>query len=142
MANPTSSTGETSFAMVLDRAVQTDRKQDKPGGAYDFSAVTRQQLHGLVNDLIKHGQMSLDESSPLVGMMGPRISADGSGRVSWGEPEGSMDVFAKLQAGIEWASSRGEYRNAERYLETVEALKRLQGTALEGVGDGRKENRE
>ena len=125
------STGSPSFAALLERA-QGDRKPNEPGGAYDFTAVTRQQLRDLVNDLIKSGRMSLEASSPLVGMMGPQLRADGSGRMSEADSTRPMNVFTQLQAGTEGAYWRGDQENAKRLIETLGALKRLQGSVVEG----------
>lgn len=132
MANPTpDGAAPASFAALVARA-QTERQPNEPGGVYDFTAVTSPQLQGLVNDLIKRGRMSLDESSPMLGLMGPQLRADGSGRVSAADAMSPMNVFARLQAGLEGAYSRGDRQNAERLITTLDALKRLQGSAVEG----------
>ncbi|MNR89450.1 hypothetical protein D3C72_204160 [compost metagenome] len=134
MATPAlGNAASSSFAALLERA-QGERKPNEPGGAYDFTAVTRQQLRDMVNDLIKSGRMSLETSSPLVGMMGPQLLADGSGRTTEADAAVPMNVFTKIQAGIEGAYWLGDPESAKRLITTREALKRLQGSLIASGG--------
>ncbi|MBC7581109.1 MAG: hypothetical protein H7312_27685 [Tardiphaga sp.] len=100
---------------------------------YDFSSMSPAEMRSTVNDLIRSGKMTLDESSPLLGMMSPPASrwagsgsapADEANRMD-NEP---IDAFATLRAGITGAQSRGDRRNVEALGQTLDALLRLHGT--------------
>jgi hypothetical protein len=100
---------------------------------YDFSSMSPAQMRSTVNDLIRSGKMTLDESGPLLGMMSPPASRwAGSGSPSADEANRMdnqpIDAFATLQAGITGAQSRGDRRNVEVLGRTLDALLRLQGT--------------
>jgi hypothetical protein len=100
---------------------------------YDFSSMSPAQMRSTVNDLIRSGKMTLDESSPLLGMMSPPASRwAGSGSPSADEASRMdnqpIDVFATLRAGMTGAQSRGDRRNVEALGQTLDALLGLQGT--------------
>ncbi len=100
---------------------------------YDFSSMSPAQMRSTVNDLIRSGKMTLDESGPLLGMMSPPASRwAGSGSPSAGEADRMdnrpIDAFATLRAGITGAQSRGDRGNVEALGQTLDALLRLQGT--------------
>ncbi|MDB5502285.1 MAG: hypothetical protein JWR89_2187 [Tardiphaga sp.] len=101
--------------------------------AYDFSSMSPAQMRNTVNDLIRSGKMTLDESGGLLGMMSPPASRwAGSGGPSAEESDRldnqPFDAFATLRAGITGAQSRGDDRNVEALGKTLDALLRLQGT--------------
>lgn len=117
----------------------TTGASDQADGAktrtFDFSNMTRSELRDAVTSLSKSGQMSLDESGGLLGMTGYAHMLDaGTGHsLSASEYEQErIDAFSVLKGGIEGAKSRGEYKSAEYYTTTLNALQRLQGT-LAGV---------
>lgn len=99
---------------------------------YDFSSMSPSQMRSTVNDLIRSGKMTLDESSPLLGMMGsPASRWAGSGSPpaeAYRMDNQPIDAFATLRAGINGAQSRGDRRNVEALGQTLDALLRLQGT--------------
>ena len=100
---------------------------------YDFSSMSPSQMRSTVNDLIRSGKMTLDESSPLLGMMSlPASRWTGSGSPPADEANRMdnqpIDAFATLRAGITGAQSRGDSRNVEALGRTLDALLRLQGT--------------
>ena len=100
---------------------------------YDFSSMSPAQMRSTVNDLIRSGKMTLDESGPLLGMMSPpALRWAGSGSASADEDNRMdnqpIDAFATLRAGITGAQSRGDRRNVEALGQTLDALLRLQGT--------------
>ena len=100
---------------------------------YDFSSMSPAQMRSTVNDLIRSGKMTLDEASPLLGMMGsPASRWAGSGSPPADEAyrmdNQPIDAFATLRAGLTGAQSRGDSRNVEALGQTLDALLRLQGT--------------
>ena len=100
---------------------------------YDFSSMSPAEMRSTVNDLIRSGKMTLDESSPLLGMMSPPASRLAGGGSAPADEANRMDnqpidAFATLRAGITGAQSRGDRRNVEALGQTLDALLRLQGT--------------
>jgi hypothetical protein len=100
---------------------------------YDFSSMSPAEMRSTVNDLIRSGKMTLDESSPLLGMMSPpalRWAGSGSAPADEANRKDNepIDAFATLRAGITGAQSRGDRRNVEALGQTLDALLRLQGT--------------
>ena len=99
---------------------------------YDFSSMSPAEMHSTVNDLIRSGRMTLDESGPLLGMMSPPASRwAGSGSPpaeAYRMDNEPIDAFAALRAGINGAQSRGDRRNVEALGQTLDALLRLQGS--------------
>jgi hypothetical protein len=92
---------------------------------YDFSNITPKALRETVNGLIRSGQLNLDETSSLLGMMAPtQIGTDGSFTTTSDSP---VDVFAKIQAGIEGALSRNDIQIEEYLQRAADALLRYQG---------------
>ena len=91
----------------------------------DFSNISPKALRETVNDLIRNGKMSLDESSPLVPLMF-RDTPVANARA----PEGGqqpMDVLALLREGLQDAQSRHETQTAYYTQLSIDALSRLQG---------------
>lgn len=113
----------------------SDAVANSAGGisTYDFSSMSPAQMRSTVNDLIRSGKMTLDESGPLLGMMSPpALRWAGSGSASADEANRTdnqpIDALATLRAGIAGAQSRGDRRNVEALGGTLDALLRLQGT--------------
>lgn len=98
---------------------------------YDFSSMSPAQMRSTVNDLIRSGKMTIDETMPLLGMMGPPASLwAGSGSPpaeAYRMDNEPIDAFATLRAGINGAQSRGDRRNVEALGQTLDALLRFQG---------------
>ena len=72
---------------------------------YDFTNISRGELLNTVNGLIKSGQMSLDESSSLVLLMGPKIGTDGS---NIDVSDEKVDVFSMLQQSLAYNETRSK----------------------------------
>lgn len=85
---------------------------------YDFSTISPSKMLETVNKLITSGQVSLDETSALVPMMGGMLVA---------KPDEPMDFFAQVQKSIDYARySKNE--QAELYgNKALALLERFQG---------------
>ena len=96
----------------------------------DFTNISRADLRGTVNALIKSGSLSLDDSGALVPMMGSAaLSYAGTGTPSAGYDDQKLDVLSDLQTGLDAAKSRND-TNSQKYLAlALNALQRLQGTS-------------
>src|SRR6218665_1683960 len=96
----------SAFAATLAQASQEATEPQR----YDFRNIRPTQLRATVNALIRSGQMDLDETSSLLGFMpSPLATVDGTVSV---QDDAPIDVYARIQAGIEGALSRLEWRNA------------------------------
>ncbi|MBE5204452.1 hypothetical protein IG612_17925 [Pectobacterium sp. FL60-S17] len=137
IANSTAQVGnQASFAAVLAEKTQETSANNAATSAtqvkkYDFTNMTPQALTEAVNSLIQSGQMDLDESSSLLGFMAPtalsKVVYDGTAPVSSHQP---MNVFSKIQEGIDGALSRNERASAEGLQRAADALLRFQDKAV------------
>jgi len=99
-------------------------------GSLDFTNMTPRQLQGTMNDLIKSGKMSLDDSSALVGMVPTALSKvnyDGQAPAAYEQPS---NIIARIQDGIEGAKSRGDSANVDSLTKALGALQKLQGSVI------------
>ncbi|MEQ9945600.1 hypothetical protein [Pectobacterium aroidearum] len=137
IANSTAQAGnQASFAAVLAEKTQETSANNAATSAaqiqkYDFTNMTPQALTEAVNSLIQSGQMDLDESSPLLGLMAPtalsKVVYDGTAPASSLQP---MNVFSKIQEGIDGALSRNERASAEGLQRAADVLLRFQDKAV------------
>ncbi|QIZ47262.1 hypothetical protein [Dickeya zeae] len=102
--------------------------------AYDFTHITPTALHESVNRLIRSGQLDLDQTTPLVGMMASTelSTAGGLGGASLGysNSEQPMNVFNRLQQNMAAALSLNDRQSADNLQSTIDALRRLQGQSM------------
>ena len=99
-------------------------------GTFDFTSMSRSDLRDTVNSLIKSGKLSLDDTTGLVGMMGPAATTyAGQGGSSAAAYEGSpFDALSALRTAIDGANSRHDDKSAAVFSRTLSALQQLQGT--------------
>lgn len=124
--------GSSSFAAILAGKATVARDSDSvqmDNGVknYDFSNMSPREAKEAMNNLIRSGQMSFDESTSLVGMIPSELSKvnyDGNMPDSFDQP---WNFFTKIQEGIEGALLRNEGGTAERLQRTSDALMRFQG---------------
>jgi hypothetical protein len=105
---------------------QISASESADGGVkkYDFTNISRGELLDTVNNLIKSGQMSLDESSSLVMFMGPKIGLDGSNIDASDE---KVDVFSMLKQSIAFNNSIGNTTGTAYDTKAMNFLQKLQG---------------
>lgn len=99
---------------------------------YDFTNMTPRTMRETMNSLIHNGQMTLEESTPLMAMIPSplsKVNYDGSMPASFDQ---SWDFFSKIQDGITGALSRNEKASADRMQQTYDVLMRLQGSEKSG----------
>lgn len=100
------------------------------GETYVFSNMSPQQLLQTMNELIKTGKMTVDETSSLIGLIPTAISKvqyDGEVPAAYYEP---TNFFAKLQQAMAY----DEYSHNEQGViydrKALAALERFQGTKI------------
>ncbi|UAY98283.1 hypothetical protein [Dickeya dadantii] len=138
--NATRRTEETSaFAALLAANINASSPTSQPVTAssaqadtYDFTRMTPTALHESVNRLIRSGQLDLDQTTPLVGMMGSTelSNAGVMGTSALTYSEQPMNVFNNLQQNMAVALSRNDSQSADGLQRTIDALRRLQGQTI------------
>lgn len=135
---PTGSTaanagGASSFASML--AAATGAQATKPAAAQtadedrpDFTSMTRQDLFDWMNQQIRSGKMSLDESTPFLGMT-MKISAATGEPVDMASDGERIDFVAKARGGIAGALERRDFDLAARLQAAVDLMLKTQGMA-------------
>jgi len=107
-------------SMVAQGAAERRKESSGP----DFTSMTRQELFDWMNGQIRSGNMTLDESTPFLGMT-IKISA------ATGQPVDMttehVDFVGKARQGIEFALSRFDYATVERLQDAIVTMQRSQG---------------
>lgn len=115
----------TSGYVVKDTQPTVSSDQNSGGiSKYDFSNMTRGEMLSTVNSLIKSGQMSLDESSSLVPMMGPQLSVNGTLTDMQNQ---KFDFIGALKQSISFNQSIGNTAGIKYDNMALSALEKLQG---------------
>ena len=116
------STNPTSFSSALSaaNAESTTAKQA------DFTSMTRKEMFDWMNDQIRSGKMSLDESSPFLGMT-MKISVATGQPVDMSTDATRINFIEKARLGIEGARSNNDPDLAKRLQAAIEVMLRQQG---------------
>lgn len=136
-STPPDAGGASAFASMLAEAANTTAaapagNDDRP----DFTSMTRQQLFDWMNQQIRSGRMSLDESTPFLGMT-MKVSAATGEPVDMASDGERIDFVAKARGGIAGALERRDYELLARLQAAVERMLKTQGsagTAADGRG--------
>lgn len=123
-SSPQKTANNSNAASSNNSEVSTSDGADSGVKKYDFTNISRGELLNTVNNLIKSGQMSLDESTPLVLLMGPKIGLDGSNIDASSE---KVDVFSMLKQSIAFNNSIGNTTASAYDTRTLNFLQKLQG---------------
>ncbi|MGO4382468.1 hypothetical protein [Pseudoduganella sp. RAF53_2] len=108
------------------RNVANATESSRSVAQFDFTNISPQKMFEAMNELIRDGKMTLDESSPLLGMIPTQLSSpayDGEIPKAFYEP---VNFFEKLREGMEAASSRNEYTSLARMKRAFDSLSRCQ----------------
>ncbi len=120
--------GEARFDAALAQAGRGgDASRDAP--SRDFSKMTRGDLFGWMNDRIRTGELSLDDSSGLLALSGGgAVGAIGSGSPDAVPPADAQhcDFFQLAQDRIAAARHRREHDAEAAYLVALGVMQRFQ----------------
>src|SRR5690554_607204 len=105
--------GQSSFAAILSANTAQTAPTEKKNDQVDFTSMTRQELADWMNSQIRSGEMSLDDSSPFLGMT-VKISATTGQLVDMGTDSERINFIEKARQGYEGALSRNDQDLAER----------------------------
>ncbi|MBC8792461.1 MAG: hypothetical protein C6Y20_12750 [Tagaea sp. CACIAM 22H2] len=100
--------------------------ETSPGRKLDFTSMTRKELLDWVNGEIKGGRMTLDESTPFVGMT-IKISAYTKQPVDIDTDATRYDFTDIAAKGVDGARSFGNEKLAQALEWSIEAMRRAQG---------------
>ena len=95
----------------------------------DFTSMTRKEMFDWMNDQIRSGKMSLDESSPFLGMT-MKISVATGQPVDIATDTTRINFVEKARLGIEGARSNNDPDLAKRLQAAIEVMLKQQGQAL------------
>ena len=96
----------------------------------DFTSMTRQEMSDWMNDQIRSGKMSFDESSPFLGMT-MKISVVTGQPVDMATDTTRINFIEKARLGIDGALSRNDPDLAKRLQSAIEVMYRQQGQAID-----------
>ncbi|MCE4062315.1 hypothetical protein LXM60_19125 [Pandoraea sputorum] len=95
----------------------------------DFGDMTRQQMRDWVNDQIRSGQMSLDDSSPFMAMT-MKVPVDGSAGIPAELDPERIDFAQRAREGIAGALALNDPANAKRLQQALDIMSRYQGQTV------------
>ena len=112
-------------ALLSAKAADTRKAADNSAESkpLDFTSMTRQELFDWMNEQLRSGEMSFDESSPFLGMT-LKISAETGESVDMATDNSRIDFTEKARQGLEFYQAHFDYASADR-LQT--ALDRMLG---------------
>ncbi|RFA30811.1 hypothetical protein CAI21_04725 [Alkalilimnicola ehrlichii] len=129
MKNAARTNDQASFKTVMAEESHRDVGKESAAraetGQTDFSHMTRQELRDWMNEQIRSGSMSLDQSSSLVAMtaaisVGPEGAAVDNARIQ----NERVNFFDIAQNGLDFYLSRGDLNAAEKVREAIDIMKR------------------
>ncbi|EGM78670.1 hypothetical protein Rhein_1242 [Rheinheimera sp. A13L] len=106
-------------------AAKTDSKQA------DFHQMTRQEMRGWVNEQIRSGEMSLDESRAFMAMtMNIPVDAGATGELLMADNGEAVNFMQKVRDGIEGALSRHDKDTLNMLQTAMSAMQQHQGRTI------------
>jgi len=120
-----SSTNPASFSSALTAATAETTAVKQA----DFTSMTRQEMFDWMNGQIRSGKMSLDESSPFLGMT-MKISVATGQPADMATDTTRINFIEKARLGIEGALSRNDPELAKRLQIAMEIMHREQGQTI------------
>ena len=134
-----SADSSTSFASIMAEQLQAPAGSSVSGTTsesgeprkYDFTRMSPDQLLKTVNGLIQSGDLTLDDTGSLLGMMGSspldKVNYDGLPMEGGDIP---FNVFARIQDAIDGARSRNESNSVASLQQAAKALMAFQKSAV------------
>jgi hypothetical protein len=111
-----------------DGATKPQHENPKDAGGVsevDFGKMTRKELADWINDRLRAGDMTLDESSSFVGMT-MSIPVDGSRPAGLNDTD-KIDFFKNATEGLQAARQRGDTAGVARLDGALRMMERFQG---------------
>lgn len=125
MTNSAASATKLADTITVSQAARDRAAEETKGGNnYDFSNISPNDILGTINNLIKNGKMSLDESSALLPFI-PNKILHSSASVNSDQP---INLFSGLERMIAYNKSIHNDAAVIYAQKAFAALERLQGT--------------
>lgn len=119
------STNSASFSSALAAATAETATAKQT----DFTSMTRKEMFDWMNDQIRNGKMSLDESSPFLGMT-MKVSVATGQPADMATDATRINFLEKARLGIEGARANNDPALAKRLQAAIEVMRRQQGQAF------------
>jgi hypothetical protein len=119
-------TAPQAFADTAETAKSGGNAESSGVTKADFTGMTRQQLFDWMNGQIRSGAMSLEESTPFLGMT-LKIDARTMQPVDMASDTTPIDFMDRAKQGIAGALSRGDQDGAARLQAALGTMQRYQG---------------
>lgn len=121
-----------SFATALTTATASTAKEDQTGARQvDFASMTRQEMRDWVNNRIRSGEMSLDDSRPFMAMtMKVPVNGGVSGELPPDGDREHIDFMQRVRAGIEGALSRNDQTTLKMLESAMQIMNQVQSQTI------------
>lgn len=124
-----SSNGSASFSSILNTKTaqtgSTDSSKSNDFNQADFTRMTRQEMFDWMNEQIRTEKMSLDESSPFLGMT-MKVSVATGQPVDMAVDTRRVNYIEKARSGIEWAQHNHDADLAKQLQNAIDIMYRNQ----------------
>lgn len=108
-----------------EQAQQTDAIEPTENNQADFTNMTRQEMFDWMNNQIRSGKMTLDESSPLL-LMTMKISVETGQSVDMATDSTRINFLERARSGIDGALSLNDQELADRLQTVLEIMQKNQ----------------
>lgn len=125
-ASTVAGTNPASFSSALSVATA----ESSTAKQADFISMTRKEMFDWMNDQIRSANMSLDESSPFLGMT-MKISVATGQPVDMAADTTRINFVENARLGMEGARSNNDPDLAKRLQAAIEVMRKSQGQALD-----------
>jgi len=135
--NRTDFSGSPSFASMLEQARQpapakvamADSANDFDTAKADFTRMTRKQMFDWVNQQIKSGKMTLDESTPFITMT---VRSDANGQpVDVDTDTEPMNFINSARGAIDGARWRNDAADVQYWSKALESMLKHQRVSIQ-----------
>jgi len=116
------------LAATQDDSAETGADEDSAKATIDFSNATRQELFDWMNERIRSGKMTLDESAAFLAMT-VQFDLQTLKPVDMATDTTRVDFLEKAQTGIEWARYNYDEADEARWRTTLATMEKLQAVA-------------
>lgn len=121
-STPSAATTAATFKSALSAAT-AEASSPKQS---DFTSMTRKEMFDWMNEQIRSGKMSLDESSPFLGMT-MKVSVATGQPVDMATDTTRINFVEKARLGIEGARSNNDPDLAKRLQAAIDVMLKQQG---------------
>ena len=123
--------GTTPTASVSAGLGQNSIAEDEQGvKTADFRSMTREDMRNWLNEQIRSGKMTLDDSSPFMAMTMKVPVAGGIGETLVTTDSERINFVENVRAGIDGAQSRGDITTTKMLESALLVISRSQGHAV------------